>query len=138
MKIVSLKFENTDVLDYLIQQVEKKLQNSLRKKIFLALNSFLVQESVENNKMVKNLKWPVFEFKISIPGTKKLLRIIFYYQKWKLILLSWYIIKPENYGDKKNISMIQTEYIKEIEKAKNVYQDYTWSQNLNYFPITFK
>lgn len=138
MKIVSLKFENTDILDYLIQKVEEKSQEALRKKIILAINSFLMQERIENNKSIKSLKWPIFEFRISIPATKKLLRLIFYYQRWELILLSWYIIKPEDYKDKKNTRTIQSEYSKEIKNAENVYQDYKWPQNLHYIPITLK
>lgn len=81
---------------------------------------------------VKNLEWPFFEYRTKAWWIKLLVRIFFFQHNQASIVLTWCIIKAENYWDKKTTHEVDQQYVNELSFAKKVQQDFLWKQQFDY------
>ena len=86
--------------------------------------------------ITKHLEENIIEFRIQLPRSDYLLRIIAWYTRWEMILLTWSLIKPKWYEDKKTTQDIDQEYITRITEAKNIRKDFTTQQQYSYSDIS--
>jgi len=139
MDVLSLLQDDEDVIDICAHTIQNSIGKHIDvsktiKKIYNQIDIFIRGQNVDG-RWVKNISWSIFEFKISIPQTNHLLRIIFHWQRDKIVLLTGSLIKPDDYDDKHTTVMTDTKYQQEIQKAQWVVDDYYGPQRLNYVPI---
>lgn len=130
-----LNNDDEDVITEIIKDVEKHSVDKLLHKIVAAICCFC-QNMLIDWRLSKNLDWPVHEFRISIPNSDNLLRILFVYEKDKIMLLTTYLIKPDQYWKKQEIEKINNGYDWKIELSKKIYNDFKTKKSYNYVNIT--
>lgn len=104
-------------------------------KIMATIQYFFVNNLTPDGWYIKTLENNIIEFRIILPKSKYLLRVIAWYKNWSALLLTWYLIKPYDYNDSYTTSTIDKEYSSQIQKAKTIRQDYTWAQQYDYVVI---
>ncbi len=109
-------------------EYEKKLAVKIRE----IMKGYETQWFYVDGQRIKHLEWSFFEFCISAGGTKYLIRIFFFQQNKTFIVLTWNLIKPENYQDKKNTDRTDLDYQNELKFCKQIQQDFLWEKKLVY------
>lgn len=135
--IVSVEIDEQDIVSHILHGVEEHLSKSMLYKITKIVGYFIEGKCIPDGRNFKNLEWQIYEFRIQIPWRNELLRIIFYCDRHKIVLLTWYFIKPEQYQDKQNKTLYDKIYQEEIKKAKYILQDYLFEKKLSYQNISY-
>ena len=136
INVYSLEEEWKDIIQKILE--EKILQtkkNKLKYKILSAIWQFMNFQQIDWFR-TKNLGWAINEFRISVPGSKNLIRIMFYYEKQELVLLTGYLIKPENYSKSQEKKEINNLYENQIKKSKQIINDFKTERKNSYLDIT--
>lgn len=107
-------------------------EEKLLKKIRETIKNYERQWFQADWQRVKNLEWPFFEFCISAGWTNYLIRIFFFHSDIASIILTWNLIKPENYKDKQNTDYVDREYQQELKFCKRTQKDFLWEKKLDY------
>ena len=84
----------------------------------------------------KVLENNIIEFRLQLPKSNHLLRIIWWYNQKEIVLLTWYIIKPEQYSDRKTTISTDKIYTEKITQAHNYWKDFLTVQQYNYTDLT--
>jgi len=122
----------------IIQEVGKELSKNSEKaigKIVSQMNNF-IQYQVVDGRLIKHLDWNIFECRVSAPLSKDLVRVLFSWERDKLVLLSSYFIKPKLYDDTWTQKQIDAICNQKISISKEVLKDFLGQQNKNYVDIT--
>lgn len=134
-KIYSVKILLWNILDEIVSKwiISNKTRDEIsviiRDKFIAHLEIFIENWFFEDWFRVKNLKWNVYEIRISLPQ-KYLLRIIFYFEYWKIILNTWFLVKTDKWAyDKKTKKEIEALYDTEIQKASNIFSEFNENSN---------
>lgn len=145
MRIVTyLDEQNNDCVSKLIQEcideqyVHWSLDEfvkSVTNKIEAAVKVFLERSMNPDGYLITHLQWPIFEIRISLPRTKQLMRIFFACESQSLILLTWWLIKPKSYTQKKQLQTIQKRYSETLQDALRIYEDWKWQNSYFYKDI---
>jgi hypothetical protein len=84
----------------------------------------------------KVLENNIIEFRLKLPKSNHLLRIIWWYTPQQIVLLTWYLIKPEQYSDRKTITNTEKIYSEKITEAHNYWKDFLTVQQYHYTDLT--
>lgn len=84
----------------------------------------------------KFLEDNIIELRMQLPKSQYLLRIICGYEMPHIVLLTWYIIKPQEYTDQQTQNSIDQQYIDQISQSKHYRKDFKEQQTLDYSDIT--
>ena len=124
-----------DIIQNLLNEISDRYLwykiSKLSSKIYKQLQYFKTNQIVDWYS-VKHLENQIFEFKISIPNTKDLIRLLFAWERDELVLLTWYLIKPENYNKIHTRTEVNKYYHQQINDANTILQDYKSSKKLTY------
>lgn len=124
--------------DDIIQEIGKELSENSGKaveKIVSQLKNFILYQQVDG-RSIKHLDWNIFECRVSVPLSKDLVRILFSWERDKLVLLSSYFIKPKLYDDKQTQKQIDAVCSQKITLSKEILRDFLSHQSKNYVDIT--
>ncbi len=122
--------------DQIMQCKKTEVEEKCLGKVIPTLQYFINNDMYCDGYITKHLEENIIEFRIQLPRSDYLLRIIAWYTRWEMILLTWSLIKPKWYEDKKTTQDIDQEYITRITEAKNIRKDFTTQQQYSYSDIS--
>ena len=142
--VIYIDEQKQDCVSKLIQEcIEERyvhwsldeFMESVTNKIEAALVMFLKQNMYADGHVIAHIQWPIFEMRIALPRTKHLMRMFFVCEKNELILITWWLIKPKSYSQKKELQSIHKNYEDNIQNAHRIYQDWKWAKKYWYKDI---
>ena len=132
-QLVSVLEDGNDVIAQVLEQVVKeKLMTGKKEeitskavnKIRNSIETFMEGNMIPDWYRVEHLHGPIHEFRISLPKSSYLVRILFALERWALVLLTGYLIKPSWYDDKHTTKIVDKEYEQKIFQAQAIYVEY--------------
>ncbi len=145
MKIFSILQQDHDIIHQCLEEISnwqftgiKKIdvKQKCMKKIVAWLYYLKEQELNPDGYYRKYLEDNIIELRIQLPQSQYLLRIICWFDQKEIILLTWYIIKPQEYTDQQTQNAIDEQYREQIRISKYYRKDFKEHKKLDYSDIT--
>jgi hypothetical protein len=131
--LISIVWDEGDVIaqaidhiisEWIVGDKQDAKESLIANKIWDHIEMFCEGNMIADGHRVSVCSWPIHEFRIAIPKSSYLLRIFFGCEKWKIVLLTWYLIKPNWYNDKWTKKSIDRIYQQKIKEAQTIRLDY--------------
>ena len=144
MQVFSL-MDDDDIISKCLNEIEDKSFTHLKKieirkkcfdKIITSMHYFKNNNMMPDGIYCKVLEKNIIEFRLQLPKSNHLLRIIWWYNQQEIVLLTWYIIKPEQYSDRKTTINTDKIYTEKITQAYDYWKDFLTVQQYNYTDLT--
>jgi hypothetical protein len=123
VKIISVSRKGLDVIAEILQSLDEEwiLTSKQEKQIATLLHKiqqhikyFIDNGCILDGDIAKPLEQWICEFRVSIPKSQYLLRILFHYKVRSLIFLTSYLVKPKEYDKKHSQKNAATSYYDKI------------------------
>lgn len=145
MQIFSLLHDHEDIITQCLHQIQSEHLTDLKKtdiqdkclqKIIATIYYFKNNNMMPDGIYCKVLENNIIEFRLQLPKSNHLLRIIWAYNQEKIVLLTWYLIKPEQYSDRNTTINTDKLYTTHIINAHSYRKDFITHQKYNYTNLT--
>ncbi len=123
VKIISVSRKGQDVIAEILQSLDEewiltskqeKQISTLLHKIQQHIKYFIDNGCLLDGDIAKPLEQWICEFRVSVPKSQYLLRILFHYRAGSLVFLTSYLVKPKEYDKKHSQKSVDRWYEEKI------------------------